>query len=1116
MIKKLLISAFAFATALGASAYDGSGTYTLYSNGTVNPEIGSHFYGWYNAAIAYDAANPTVDGQQVLEFKAADGSANASCGWQMEAPQNTGNLHSATLNFKYYATSTGNYTIRLKSQQDEDCKFEVTAADVNQWKEVSWPVEEKYPVTAAAWNENKTGGVGYVFSVVLENGTGGSIYFDDVKYTNVDENWVEPVKEIVVPKTVPTPAHDKDKVLSFFSAYGDNVNFNFQNWGAPTVTQRESIDGKDVLHLSNYTYLGFDGFLLDISDYDYMHVDYFSHDGKEFGFTPISRNPQAEKSIKHTDIIADQWNGFDVALEDFTGLNFSEIYQLKVDGGNFDDIYIANIYFWKKDNAGEEPGGEEPEQPGEKGATYHGTATGTFTGAEGDPEFTMTYTATWNDNGTVTFNATITPNVVGLVPQMFANGAHIGNFQDLGNNNYTFTTGDSYEAGTKPFAFFAAYAGGDTGQIALDYVVGSSNQSGEEPGGEDPEEPDQPKTGVTFTASVDDSDTLEDKEYPYTLNYSVTYNDDKTLTVDANVEWGANGTITGSVNWNAYFPDGNFEGNLANGPYKTEKTYEAGQEVKINFWTARAMGRTETQITYIVGSSNEGNRIEIKATVDNITAQSAEIAYEVTAPEGAEYKVYYKTAETEAVEANENPIKLTDLNEKTEYAYELYAVMTGVDENIESRHVTVTFKTPAANASKHVFNDYLKAEFKNAYRVGEDESLRRSIYASVPFTIVYDLDETAVYSIDLGQVADIVGLNPQIYWNGFRSLIQKEGTDIWEFNFGKQELDAEVAISHYLAYNGGTIDINLKNDKVYSAWGQEKEEFELGAPVALTFAASKNVVKVDEAVILSAVATDSDGYYLPADEVEYTVEGGPYTLDGVVLRLIEKKGQRTVTATMGDFSNSVVVNAMTSPEATDLISGIEGVTDMENVIENTVVGNVTDNNPGTELRWGCSETQEHYLIYDLGIEGRYVEAIDLLFEGAWATEFTVTLSNTAPDELGNGISTMAVAEQDVVFSPSKEDTQHYFVQDPEGTHRYVTLRTTKARDAGWGIKVKDMKVYGTTQQPTVTGVDSVTVVENNTDAPVEYYNLQGVRVENPGNGLYIRRQGNTATKVLIK
>ncbi|GEM_PF-5026307 len=45
-------------------------------------------------------------------------------------------------------------------------------------------------------------------------------------------------------------------------------------------------------------------------------------------------------------------------------------------------------------------------------------------------------------------------------------------------------------------------------------------------------------------------------------------------------------------------------------------------------------------------------------------------------------------------------------------------------------------------------------------------------------------------------------------------------------------------------------------------------------------------------------------------------------------------------------------------------------------------------------------------------------------------------------------------------------------------------------------------------------IDNITV--EGVDAPVEYYNLQGVRVANPESGLYIRRQGKNATKVLVK
>lgn len=44
----------------------------------------------------------------------------------------------------------------------------------------------------------------------------------------------------------------------------------------------------------------------------------------------------------------------------------------------------------------------------------------------------------------------------------------------------------------------------------------------------------------------------------------------------------------------------------------------------------------------------------------------------------------------------------------------------------------------------------------------------------------------------------------------------------------------------------------------------------------------------------------------------------------------------------------------------------------------------------------------------------------------------------------------------------------------------------------------------------------INTVEADNDAPVEYYNLQGVRVANPTAGLYIRRQGNKVAKTYIR
>ncbi len=61
---------------------------------------------------------------------------------------------------------------------------------------------------------------------------------------------------------------------------------------------------------------------------------------------------------------------------------------------------------------------------------------------------------------------------------------------------------------------------------------------------------------------------------------------------------------------------------------------------------------------------------------------------------------------------------------------------------------------------------------------------------------------------------------------------------------------------------------------------------------------------------------------------------------------------------------------------------------------------------------------------------------------------------------------------------------------------------------GW--QIKNILVMGKKS----SAVSDITVEDS--DAPVVYYNMQGVRVANPANGLYIRVQGKKATKVLVR
>ena len=102
-----------------------------------------------------------------------------------------------------------------------------------------------------------------------------------------------------------------------------------------------------------------------------------------------------------------------------------------------------------------------------------------------------------------------------------------------------------------------------------------------------------------------------------------------------------------------------------------------------------------------------------------------------------------------------------------------------------------------------------------------------------------------------------------------------------------------------------------------------------------------------------------------------------------------------------------------------------------------------------------------------------------------------------------------------------------------GTHRYgpaagvdgaltvgSTTAFTIAGDASWNIPdgTYDFIVDFNTMELTVTegnaGVDSIGIELN---APVEYYNLQGVKVNNPEKGgVYVVKQGNKTSKVVIR
>ncbi len=125
-------------------------------------------------------------------------------------------------------------------------------------------------------------------------------------------------------------------------------------------------------------------------------------------------------------------------------------------------------------------------------------------------------------------------------------------------------------------------------------------------------------------------------------------------------------------------------------------------------------------------------------------------------------------------------------------------------------------------------------------------------------------------------------------------------------------------------------------------------------------------------------------------------------------------------------------------------------------------------------------------------------------------------------KVGENNVTLEDGKYDYTINDEMPETEDAFVCEPLGksataavaidrVNKKATVTVSNVDNDKDG---KKQHVYNLSFLATPTGIGSIDA--DNANAPVEYFNMQGMRVENPENGLYIRRQGNTVTKVLVK
>lgn len=599
--------------------------------------------------------------------------------------------------------------------------------------------------------------------------------------------------------------------------------------------------------------------------------------------------------------------------------------------------------------------------------------------------------------------------------------------------------------------------------------------------------------GNTWYGHIEKDATVSSDTYTIAIDYAVTALEGNKLQVDATME---------NID---KLPYPNLQMQITGGTWVTavknadgSYTWTTG-ELSVNlgdvinplqFYFAYQPGLFDYSIAdYKFGAANEKPVKEIlpklTAKAQNITANSAEIAYEVTLPEeltGATVKVYLNDAEATA-----SPIALTDLTPSTDYSYTMKAVATKDGQDYTGKEVKVEFKTNRDAAAAKVWHTIKDGFINNAYLAGEDPATsRRSIPVSIETAISYNVDGTVTIQAVPHCQGNIVGLvwKANVCVQGHDKIEMMTNVD-GKFTYTTAatfDEDAQLYVYYFPAYDGGDTRLDVYGYRT----GLENDAVAYTDPASIEINGLPDAMVVNESYNVSSIVKDNNGHYLVEKAADCTV-AAPFTLvDGVLTATA--KGIGNITATCGTATSNIALECFLDSDA----QGVHALNATYEADGGVDAALAFDGNEGTQIEWAPETGAEHYVTVTLEKEYQ-IQAVQLVWEGASAKEYTVTLTPAA----AAGAMQKAAAEPKVFtvtdgvggagMTPRKNLYNADFSTIPAQT---VKLET-KTAATGWGIKLKEMKVMGSEVAKTPTGVEAIDVTP---DTIVDVYNLQGVRV----------------------
>jgi hypothetical protein len=267
-------------------------------------------------------------------------------------------------------------------------------------------------------------------------------------------------------------------------------------------------------------------------------------------------------------------------------------------------------------------------------------------------------------------------------------------------------------------------------------------------------------------------------------------------------------------------------------------------------------------------------------------------------------------------------------------------------------------------------------------------------------------------------------------------------------------------------------------------------------------------------------ATDGASIFYTTDGTEPTIESTEYTGP---ITISETTTVKAIAVKEGSYDSDIASATFTvvpgvysyaynfvKPTTLTFVGSSDDLTDAETVAT-TAYGldgkTVTDGD--TEITFAKGDLSTTVRIYnsqtvaDLRLYKGDTFTVKVTKESTVisAVEFTTATSFTD--------SSLSVSKGSITLGEGDKPTTAAWTKVVEDGDDIDTTYVTFT--AGATTRINTIKVV--IASPT-TGVETIAV--DNADAPVEYYNLQGVRVANPTPGLYITRQGTKVSKTLVK